>query len=123
MSIKTPNMVDTVTWTWVQRYTLSSLIFFTLISPFTIMDVEFLPVIQPTEDEIEDARVYAKKVRKVLGEHLNLPCSEMSYRDAKLYQQEVRDKADVSEESDEKVVSKYASNTSIDFVGNLTFGI
>ena len=87
------------------------------------MDVEFLPVIQPTEDEIEDARVYAKKVRKVLGEHLNLPCSEMSYRDAKLYQQEVRDKADESEESDEKVVSKYASNTSIDFVGNLTFGI
>ena len=123
VSIKTPNMVDTVTWTWVQRHTLSSLIFFTLISPFTIMDVEFLPVIQPTEDEIEDARVYAKKVRKVLGEHLNLPCSEMSYRDAKLYQQEVRDKADESEKSDEKVVSKYASNTSIDFVGNLTFGI
>ena len=130
VSVRTPNTVDTVTWTWVQRYSFSSLLFFTLISPYTVIELEFLPVIEPSEDEIENPRVYADKVRKVFGEHLNLPCSQLSYKDAKLCQQVMKEGRGVpqkemeeSQENKEKSVSKYASNTSIDFVGNLTFGI
>ena len=87
--------------------------------------MEFLPVIQPTEDEVEDPRVYANKVRKILGEHLNLPCSQMSYKDAKLCQQAATAKEEGKKAANREVktVPKYASNTSIDFVGNLTFGI
>ena len=115
--------MDTITWTWVQRYHTWTLLAFTLASPYTRLDLEFLPVIQPSEDEAEDPRVYANKVRKTLGEHLNLPCSQMSYKDAKLCQQAAKEGKQEEETSGAKTVSKYASNTSIDFVGNLTFGI
>ena len=122
--------MDTITWTWVQRYHTWTLLALTLASPYTRLNIEFLPVIQPSEDEMEDPRVYANKVRKTLGEHLNLPCSQMSYKDAKLCQQAMKEGRGVAEkgmeesdENKEKSVSKYASNTSIDFVGNLTFGI
>ena len=77
-----------------------------------------------SEDEVEDPRVYANKVRKILGEHLNLPCSQMSYKDAKLCQQAAKEEGKLEAENREaKTASKYASNSSIDFVGNLTFGI
>ena len=119
--------MDTITWTWVQRYHTWALLLFTLASPYTRMVMEFLPVIQPTEDEVEDPRVFANKVRKILGEHLNLPCSQMSYKDAKLCKQAATAKQDQegkkAANKDAKTVPKYASNTSIDFVGNLTFGI
>ena len=48
----------------------------------------------------------------------------MSYKDAKLCQQAAKEEGKLETENKEaKTVSKYASNTSIDFVGNLTFGI
>ena len=121
--VRSPNTVDTITWTWVQRYHTWTLLALTLASPYTRLDLEFLPVIQPSEDEAEDPRVYANKVRKTLGEHLNLPCSQMSYKDAKLCQQAAKEERKQKAGNREAKTLKYASNTSIDFVGNLTFGI
>ena len=123
MCLRSPNRVDTITWTWVQRYQTWTLLCLTLASPYTRLDLEFLPVIQPSEDEAEDPRVYATKVRKTLGEHLNLPCSQMSYKDAKLCQQAANEEGKQKAGTREAKTAKYASNTSIDFVGNLTFGI
>ena len=106
-------------------------------------ELEFLPVITPTEDDISNPRDFANKVRSVFGDHLQLGLSDMSLKDGRIAQQEARIARETTRSSirgvkvDEnkkiqvlkkdlervKSMTNYGSNSSIDFVGNLTLGI
>ena len=103
-----------------------------------ISDLEFLPVITPDKDDLSDPRNYANKVRNVFSEHLKLGVCEESLKEARIAQQEakeaskkIKEEAQLKEKrsldktinKESKLSATYASNTSIDFVGNLTLGI
>ena len=110
---------------------------------YLISELEFLPVIKPTEDDVSNPRDFANKVRSVFGDHLQLGLSDMSLKEARIAQQEAKIARETTRSSvrgvkvDEnkkiqvlkkdlervKSMTNYGSNTSIDFVGNLTLGI
>jgi len=118
-----PNKVDTLTWTWIQRFKAHHLLFFTLITPITIISVEFLKVLTPTKEEEEQPRIFAQRTQSVISQHLQIPAVNVSIKDALSARRDLKDRNDIA---DQIVVSKkhqHASNASIDFVGNLTFGI
>jgi len=136
-------LVDTITWTWVKDHSVLALLVFTLLTPLTFLELEFLPVITPTEDDISNPRDFANKVRSVFGDHLQLGLSDMSLKDGRIAQQEARIARETTRSSirgvkvDEnkkiqvlkkdlervKSMTNYGSTSSIDFVGNLTLGI
>ena len=99
---------------------------------FFISDIEFLPVITPDKDDLSDPRNYANKVRTVFSEHLRVVVCEESLKEARSAQMEAKEAAKEkrrlkvkkpSTNTESKLSPTYASNTSIDFVGNLTLGI
>ena len=50
------NSVDTVTWTWHQSRSASTLLLQTLLTPCTRVRVDFLPVEAPSDQEIAAPR-------------------------------------------------------------------
>ena len=125
--IKRRGAVDTITWTWVQEYHVLTLVMLTLMTPVTLLELEFLPVVVPSEEEKGDPRLFANRVRQIFSEQLSLPVCDVSFKDAKLAQEELQGEQPKSkalkEIMDDKSSNINASSTSIDFVGNLTFGI
>eukprot|EP00092_Neocalanus_flemingeri_P008131 GFUD01008771.1.p1 GENE.GFUD01008771.1~~GFUD01008771.1.p1 ORF type:complete len:436 (+),score=90.14 GFUD01008771.1:42-1310(+) len=119
------NKVDTLTWTWIQRLKAHHLLFLTLITPLTIITVEFLPVLSPTKEEEEQPRIFADRTRSVMCEHLHIEPSDESMKDAVAARKDfkLRKDNDVVDSADVPKKSQHASTASIDFVGNLTFGI
>ena len=86
--------------------------------------MEFLPVLGPSKQEEDNPKVFADRVRCIMSEHLKIPTVDVSFKDAvaakknfKLY---LNSKVPKMPDADS---SKYASTSSIDFVGNLTLGI
>jgi len=121
--------VDTISWSWVQKTSVSTLIILTLMTPLTILDVEYLPVITPDEDDLDDPRHYANTVRRVFSDHLKIGVSDQSLKEAKMMQEKIAEEKKLKKEKSlmktkekSKLSTNYASNTSIDFVGNLTIG-
>ena len=92
-----------------------------------ISDIEFLPVITPDKDDLSDPRNYANKVRTVFSEHMRVVVCEESLKEARSAQMEAKEaikkKRSEKNNTESKLSPTYASNTSIDFVGNLTLGI
>jgi len=77
-----PNAVDTLTWTWIQRFKPPYLLIFTLLTPLTIVHMEFLPVITPSKEEEENPVMFADHVRDFISEHLQIPTVNVSFKDA-----------------------------------------
>ncbi|XP_043859037.1 lysophosphatidylcholine acyltransferase 2-like [Dromiciops gliroides] len=81
--LRYPNKVDTVTWTW-QGSSAFQLFLLTLTQPFTNMEVEFMPVYIPDDEERNDPALYANRVRNVMANALQLPVTEHTYEDCRL---------------------------------------
>ncbi|XP_053555543.1 lysophosphatidylcholine acyltransferase 2 isoform X2 [Bombina bombina] len=81
--LRYPNSLDTVTWTW-QGYPALKLLLMTLCQICTNVEVEFLPVYIPSEEEKKDALLYANKVRLVMARALGLPVTDHTYEDCRL---------------------------------------
>ncbi|KFQ09332.1 Lysophosphatidylcholine acyltransferase 2, partial [Leptosomus discolor] len=67
--LRYPNKLDTVTWTW-QGYSLKELCVMTLCQLFTRVEVEFLPVHVPTEEEKNDPILFANRVRQTMATYV-----------------------------------------------------
>lgn len=78
-----PNEVDTVTWTWNQQHGAKSILWLTLAQPFSRASLEFLPVYQPSPEEIADPKLYASNVRQVMARALNVPTCDLSFEEVK----------------------------------------
>ncbi|KAJ7311862.1 hypothetical protein JRQ81_006177 [Phrynocephalus forsythii] len=81
--IRYPNKLDTVTWTW-QGYNFKEALFLTLCQPFTKVEVEFLPVHVPAEEEKKDPILFANRVRNRMASALGVPVTDHTYEDCRL---------------------------------------
>ncbi|KAM5138502.1 lysophosphatidylcholine acyltransferase 2 isoform 1-T1 [Mantella aurantiaca] len=77
------NTLDTVTWTW-QGYSAAKLLLMTVCQFCTNVEVEFLPVYVPSEEEKKDFFLYASNVRNVMTKTLGLPTTDHTYEDCRL---------------------------------------
>ncbi|EDL83970.1 similar to hypothetical protein A330042H22 [Rattus norvegicus] len=81
--LRYPNTLDTVTWTW-HGFSGFQVCMLTLSQPFTRMEVEFMPVYIPNEDEKKDPILFANTVRINMANALKLPVTDHSFEDCKL---------------------------------------
>ncbi|XP_062032241.1 lysophosphatidylcholine acyltransferase 2 [Lepus europaeus] len=81
--LRYPNKLDTVTWTW-QGYTFLQLCVLTFCQPFTKVEVEFLPVQVPSDEEKGDPVLFASRVRNLMAEALGIPVTDHTYEDCRL---------------------------------------
>ncbi|XP_069757667.1 lysophosphatidylcholine acyltransferase 2 isoform X2 [Narcine bancroftii] len=81
--IRYPNRQDTVTWTW-QGHSASTLMFLTLCQLHTKVEVEFLPVYVPNDEERCDPFLYGNRVRSVMAIELDVPMTEHTFEDCRL---------------------------------------
>ena len=83
ITIRYPNKIDTVTWTWDQPHGAMSVIWLTLAQPFTNVEIEFLPVYYPSTKEKEDPKFFASNVRKLMASHLDIPTYDTTFNEVK----------------------------------------
>uniref|UniRef100_A0A3Q1MPE0 Lysophosphatidylcholine acyltransferase 2 n=1 Tax=Bos taurus TaxID=9913 RepID=A0A3Q1MPE0_BOVIN len=81
--LRYPNKLDTVTWTW-QGYTFIQLCVLTWCQPFTRVEVEFMPVQVPSDEERCDPVLFASTIRNVMAEALKIPVTDHTYEDCRL---------------------------------------
>lgn len=81
--LRYPNTVDTVTWTW-QGFTGVQALMLTLSQPFTWVEVEFMPVYSPSEEEKKDPILFANAVRINMANALKLPVTDHTFEDCRL---------------------------------------
>uniref|UniRef100_A0A8C2MFX4 Lysophosphatidylcholine acyltransferase 2 n=1 Tax=Cricetulus griseus TaxID=10029 RepID=A0A8C2MFX4_CRIGR len=74
---------DTVTWTW-QGYTFLQLCVLTFCQLFTKVEVEFMPVQAPSDEEKNDPVLFASRVRNLMAEALEIPVTDHTYEDCRL---------------------------------------
>ena len=74
--------MDTVTWTWHQSRSARTLLLQTLLTPWTRVCVDFLPVEAPSPQELAAPRQFSDRVRQVMAGHLQLPLADLSLKDA-----------------------------------------
>ncbi|XP_033700102.1 lysophosphatidylcholine acyltransferase 2 isoform X2 [Tursiops truncatus] len=81
--LRYPNKLDTVTWTW-QGYKFIQLCVLTCCQPFTKVEVEFMPVQIPNDEEKSDPVLFASTVRNLMAEALRIPVTDHTYEDCRL---------------------------------------
>jgi len=81
--VRYPNDVDTVTWTWNQQHGAKSVLWLTLSQPFSRASLEFLPVYNPSPEEIADPKLYASNVRDVMAKALSVPTCDLTFEEVK----------------------------------------
>ncbi|CAO2639042.1 Lysophosphatidylcholine acyltransferase 2B [Lemmus lemmus] len=74
---------NTVTWTW-QGFTGIQALMLTLSQPFTWVEVEFMPVYSPSEEEKKDPILFANTVRINMANALKLPVTDHTFEDCRL---------------------------------------
>ncbi|XP_070508580.1 lysophosphatidylcholine acyltransferase isoform X2 [Chironomus tepperi] len=89
--IRYPNKIDTFTWTWSGPDVLL-LIWRTLAQFHTFVEIEYLPVYVPNEEEKKDPKLYAQNVQRLMSKELNIPTSDYTFDDCKLMENAVRTK-------------------------------
>ncbi|XP_071959021.1 lysophosphatidylcholine acyltransferase 2-like isoform X1 [Antedon mediterranea] len=77
---------DTVTWAYKGPQVLASM-WLTMCNFNNKLEIEFLPVYKPSEEEKRDPALYAQNVRGVIARSLNLPVTDHSFEDCLLMKQ------------------------------------
>ncbi len=73
--------VDPVTWTFHQQHSYWASVWLLLARPLNHLEVEFLPVYRPNQEEVANAELYAKNVQKLMAKNLGIYASDDSYYD------------------------------------------
>ncbi|XP_036081720.1 lysophosphatidylcholine acyltransferase 1 isoform X2 [Rousettus aegyptiacus] len=81
--LRYPNQLDTITWTW-QGPGALEILWLTLCQFHNRVEIEFLPVYRPSEEEKEDPALYANNVRRVMAEALGVPVTDYTFEDCQL---------------------------------------
>ncbi|XP_075817821.1 lysophospholipid acyltransferase LPCAT4 [Microtus pennsylvanicus] len=76
--IRYPNSLDTTSWAWRGPGVLKVL-WLTASQPCSIVEVEFLPVYQPSPEESKDPTLYANNVQRVMAQALGIPATECEF--------------------------------------------
>lgn len=78
--LRYPNQLDTVTWTWQGPGGLK-ILWLTLCQMHNSMEIEYLPVYTPSEEERENPALFANSVRKLMAKALDVPLIDLSFDD------------------------------------------
>lgn len=76
--IRYPNSLDSTTWAWRGPGVLK-VIWLTASQPCTTVEVEFLPVYQPSAEEEVNPTLYANNVQKVMARALGIPATDCEF--------------------------------------------
>ncbi|XP_066983434.1 lysophosphatidylcholine acyltransferase 2 isoform X2 [Macrobrachium rosenbergii] len=83
--IRYNNRTDSFTWTWDGPGALKML-WVTLCQFHNYVELEYLPVYTPNEEEKMDAKLFANNVRQVMADALGVPVADYTYDDCRLMQ-------------------------------------
>uniref|UniRef100_A0A7N8X9V5 Lysophosphatidylcholine acyltransferase 1 n=1 Tax=Mastacembelus armatus TaxID=205130 RepID=A0A7N8X9V5_9TELE len=67
--LRYPNKLDTVTWTW-QGPGAFKILWLTLCQPHNPMEIEYLPIYTPSNEEKENPALFANNVRKLMARYV-----------------------------------------------------
>ncbi|KAM5328148.1 lysophosphatidylcholine acyltransferase 1 isoform 2-T2 [Glossophaga mutica] len=81
--LRYPNQLDTITWTW-QGPGALEILWLTLCQLHNRIEIEFLPVYSPSEEEKKDPALYASNVRRVMAEALGVSVTDYTFEDCQL---------------------------------------
>ncbi|XP_074843997.1 lysophosphatidylcholine acyltransferase 1 isoform X3 [Carettochelys insculpta] len=81
--LRYPNKLDTITWTW-QGPGALEILWLTLCQFHNSVEIEFLPVYMPSEEEKKNPSLYANNVRRVMAEALGVPVTDYTFEDCQL---------------------------------------
>ena len=72
--------IDPTTWTYHQpTHTYKFSVWYILANPINRVEVEFLPVYTPNEEEKSKPELFAKNVQLIMAEALGVPATDISY--------------------------------------------
>lgn len=77
------NRLDTMTWTWMGPNAIKCTLL-TLCQLNNKMEVTYLPVYNPNDEEKADAKLFAKNVRAKMAGYLNVSTTNHTYEDCRL---------------------------------------
>ncbi|XP_058148633.1 lysophosphatidylcholine acyltransferase 1 [Dasypus novemcinctus] len=81
--LRYPNKLDTITWTW-QGPGALHILWLTLCQLQNHVEIEFLPVYHPSDEEKRNPALYASNVRRVMAEALGVPVTDYTFEDCRL---------------------------------------
>ncbi|XP_029867585.1 lysophosphatidylcholine acyltransferase 1 isoform X1 [Aquila chrysaetos chrysaetos] len=81
--LRYPNKLDTITWTW-QGPGALEILWLTLCQFHNSVEIEFLPVYIPSEEERKNPVLYANNVRRVMAEALGVSVTDYTFEDCQL---------------------------------------
>ncbi|KAM6903398.1 lysophosphatidylcholine acyltransferase 1 [Lycodopsis pacificus] len=83
MVLRYPNKLDTVSWTW-QGPGAFKILWLTLCQPHNPMEIEYLPIYTPSDEEKENPALFANNVRKLMAKALEVPLTDLSFDDREI---------------------------------------
>ncbi|XP_019206619.1 lysophosphatidylcholine acyltransferase 1 isoform X2 [Oreochromis niloticus] len=81
--LRYPNKLDTITWTW-KGPGAFHILWLTLCQPHNSIEIEYLPVYSPSNEEKENPALFASNVRKLMAKALDLPLKDLSFDDIEI---------------------------------------
>ncbi|XP_074061359.1 lysophosphatidylcholine acyltransferase 1 [Macrotis lagotis] len=81
--LRYPNKLDAITWTW-QGPGALKILWLTLCQFHNFVEIEFLPVYTPSEEEKKNPALYANNVRCIMAKALGVPVTDYTYEDCQL---------------------------------------
>ncbi|CAB4066903.1 LPCAT1_2 [Lepeophtheirus salmonis] len=79
--------IDAITWTYNQSHSYAYSVWLLLARPINRVEVEFLPVYHPSQEEKDSAELYAKNVQKIMANKLGIRATDITY--SKYYEEYV----------------------------------
>ncbi|KAJ8273141.1 hypothetical protein GJAV_G00097960 [Gymnothorax javanicus] len=81
--LRYPNEMDTITWTW-QGPGAFKILWLTLCQLHNVVEIEFLPIYKPSEEEKKNPALFANNVRRLMAKALEVPVTDYSFEDCQL---------------------------------------
>ncbi|XP_044521269.1 lysophosphatidylcholine acyltransferase 1 [Gracilinanus agilis] len=81
--LRYPNKLDTITWTW-QGPGALKILWLTLCQFHNFVEIEFLPVYTPSEEEKKNPALYANNVRSIMAKALGVSVTDYTFEDCQL---------------------------------------
>ncbi|XP_052822311.1 lysophosphatidylcholine acyltransferase 1 isoform X1 [Octopus bimaculoides] len=81
--VRYPNKLDTITWTW-DGPDAFKVLWYTLCQFHNNVEIEFLPVHIPNEQELKDPKLFSENVRLQMAKCLNCTVTDHTYDDCRL---------------------------------------
>ncbi|XP_075442055.1 lysophosphatidylcholine acyltransferase 1 isoform X2 [Ascaphus truei] len=81
--LRYPNKMDSITWTW-QGPGAMEILWYSLCQFHNFVEIEFLPIYTPSEEEKKNPALYANNVRRIMAKALGVSVTDYTFEDCQL---------------------------------------